>query len=80
MEDYPINIFYSDVDKGYIEDIPDQDACSAFGKTSTDVLKQAQLDKKVWLEAAQVVGNSSPNSITDLPSTEPARKIKRFPL
>jgi len=33
MKYYPINIFYSDADKGYIADIPDLDACSAFGKT-----------------------------------------------
>ena len=49
MKDYHINIFYSDADKGYIADIPDLDACSAFGKTLTDALKQAQLAKKVWL-------------------------------
>jgi predicted RNase H-like HicB family nuclease len=60
MKDYPINIFYGDVDKGYIEDIPDQDACSPFGKTSTDVLKQAQLVKKVWLEAARAAVKSIP--------------------
>ena len=39
MKDYHINIFYSDADKGYIADIPDLDACSAFGKTPTDALK-----------------------------------------
>ena len=41
MKDYHINIFYSDADKGYIADFPDLDACSAFGKTLTDALKQA---------------------------------------
>jgi predicted RNase H-like HicB family nuclease len=56
MKDYHINIFYSDADNGYIADIPDLEACSAFRKTPTDALKQAQLAKKVWLEAAQVVG------------------------
>jgi predicted RNase H-like HicB family nuclease len=30
MKDYHINIFYSDTDKGYIADIPDLGACSAF--------------------------------------------------
>jgi hypothetical protein len=33
MKNYHINLFYSDADKGYIADIPDLDACSAFGKT-----------------------------------------------
>ncbi len=31
--DYHINIFYSVLDKGYIADIPDLDACSAFRNT-----------------------------------------------
>ena len=33
MKDYHINIFYSDEDEGYIADVPDLDACSAFGTT-----------------------------------------------
>ena len=31
MKDYHINIFYSEEDNGYIADIPDLVACSAFG-------------------------------------------------
>lgn len=46
MKDYHINIFYSDVDKGYIADIPDLDACSAFGKTPSEALKQAEISKR----------------------------------
>ena len=60
MKDYHINIFYSDADKGYIADIPDLDACSAFLKTQTDALKQAQLAKKLWLEAARAAGKPIP--------------------
>ena len=33
MTDYHINIFFSDEDGGYIADIPDLEACSAFGAT-----------------------------------------------
>ena len=36
MEDYHINIFYSDEDEGFIADIPDLEACSAFGNTAED--------------------------------------------
>ena len=60
MKDYHINIFYSDADKGYIADIPDLEACSAFGETPADALKQAQLAKKVWLEAARVARKPIP--------------------
>ena len=41
MKDCHINIFWSDEDGGYIADIPDLEACSAFGATpagSRDVL------------------------------------------
>ena len=60
MKDYHINIFYSDADKGYIADIPDLDACSAFGKNTTGALKQAQLSKKIWLEAARAARKPIP--------------------
>ena len=33
MSDYHINVFFSEDDGGYIADIPDLDACSAFGET-----------------------------------------------
>jgi predicted RNase H-like HicB family nuclease len=58
--DYRSNIFSSDADKGYIADIPDLEACSAFGKTPTDALKQAQLAKKLSLEAARAAGKPMP--------------------
>ena len=60
MKDYHINISYSEADKGYIADIPDLDACSAFGETPADALKQAQLDKQTWLEAACSTGKPIP--------------------
>jgi predicted RNase H-like HicB family nuclease len=52
MKDYHINIFYSEEDEGYIADIPDLFACSAFGKTPEEALKQVQIAKAAWIEAA----------------------------
>lgn len=52
MKDYHINIFYSDEDDGYVADIPDLEACSAFGRTPAEALQQVELAKKAWLEAA----------------------------
>jgi predicted RNase H-like HicB family nuclease len=60
VKGYHINIFYSEVDKGYIADIPDLEACSAFGKTPADVLKQVQLATSAWLEAARAAGKPIP--------------------
>ena len=50
-KDYHINIFYSEADGGYIADIPDLEACSAYGKTPAAALKQVQLAKRLWLQA-----------------------------
>lgn len=53
MTDYHINIFYSEEDGGYIADIPDLNACSAFGDTAETALKQVQIAKTAWLAAAK---------------------------
>jgi len=53
MKDYHINIFYSEEDGGYIADIPDLEACSAFGETPDDALHQVEIAKDVWLKAAK---------------------------
>jgi predicted RNase H-like HicB family nuclease len=60
MKDYHINIFYSEEDGGYIADIPDLDACSAFGETAEEALREVQLAKQAWLEAARSAGKPIP--------------------
>ena len=60
MTDYHINIFYSDEDGGYIADIPDLDACSAFGKTPQQALEEVERAKTAWLEAARIGGKPIP--------------------
>jgi predicted RNase H-like HicB family nuclease len=53
MKDYHINIFYSEADGGYIADIPDLQACSAFGATPAEALAEVQIAKAAWIEAAK---------------------------
>jgi predicted RNase H-like HicB family nuclease len=53
MKDYHINIFYSEEDGGYIADIPDLTACSAFGETPEEALREVQKAKELWLQAAR---------------------------
>ena len=60
MKDYHINIFYSDEDGGYIADIPDLDACSAFGKAPQQALEDVERAKAAWLEAAKAEGKPIP--------------------
>ena len=60
MKDYHINIFYSEADGGYIADLPDLEACSAFGRTPAEALQEVELAKQAWLEAARQAGKPIP--------------------
>ena len=60
MADYHINIFYSEEDGGYIADIPDLDACSAFGETPEKALAEVKKAKRVWLQTAKKQGKTIP--------------------
>lgn len=60
MRDYHINIFFSEQDGGYIADIPDRDACCAFGATPEDALHEIQIAEQAWLDAARAVGKPIP--------------------
>ena len=60
MSDYLINIFWSDEDGGYIADIPDLVACSAFGASPAEALAQVELAREAWLEAARAQGKPIP--------------------
>ncbi len=60
MQDYHINIFYSEEDQGYIADIPDLKFCSAYGETPEEALQEVLIAKKVWLEVAEEKGKSIP--------------------
>jgi len=60
LKDYHINIFFSDEDDGYIADIPDLRACSAFGETAEAALREVEIAKAAWLEAARQSGKPIP--------------------
>lgn len=60
MKEYRINIFYSEEDGGYIADILDLEACSAFGKTPEEALREVERAKAAWIEAAKEAGKPIP--------------------
>lgn len=60
MSDYHINVFYSDEDGGYIADIPDLEACSAFGEDPNRALAEVLVAKEAWLAAAKQAGRPIP--------------------
>ncbi len=53
MKEYHINLFYSDDDDGWIADIPDLNACSAFGETADEALRAVEVAKEAWLAIAR---------------------------
>jgi predicted RNase H-like HicB family nuclease len=57
---YHNNIFYSEPDGGYIADLPDLEACFAFGETPEDALRELQIAKAAWLTAAKAEGKPIP--------------------
>jgi predicted RNase H-like HicB family nuclease len=60
VRDYHINIFWSDEDDGYIADVPDLEACSAFGSTPAEALAEVERAKSAWLDAARAEGKPIP--------------------
>ena len=60
MKNYHINVFYSEDDGGWIADIPDLEACSAFGETAEEALREVERAKRAWLETARKEGKPVP--------------------
>ncbi len=60
MSDYHINVFYSEEDAAYVADIPDLDACSAFGASPEEALAEVEKAKAAWLAAAREAGKAVP--------------------
>jgi predicted RNase H-like HicB family nuclease len=60
LSDYHINVFYSEADGGYVGDIPDLEACSAFGATPEEALAEVEKAKEAWLAAARAAGKPVP--------------------
>lgn len=68
MKDYEIRVFYSEEDGGYIAEIPDLEACSAFGETPAEALAELEVAKTAWLEAARQEGRYSMEEAPSSPS------------
>ncbi len=60
ISDYHINVFYSEADGGYIADVPDLEACAAFGDTPEQALAEVLRAKDAWLATAADMGLSIP--------------------
>ena len=58
MNRYPIEVFWSEEDGGYIATVPDLPGCSAWGETEADAIREAHEAIAAWLEAAQAAGRA----------------------
>ena len=77
---YPIEIFPSDEDEGFIAVARDLPGCSAFGKTPADAAAEIQHAIKAWQAAAEAANNPIPEP--SQPSAEPlpsGRVLLRIP-
>ena len=60
MTHYPLEIFWSEEDKGFIAEAPDLPGCSAWGATEANAAREAQRAIAAWLEAAGAAGRAIP--------------------
>jgi predicted RNase H-like HicB family nuclease len=60
MLEYHINVFWSEEDEAWIADLPDLPGCSASGETAEEAVREVQVAKDLWLEAAREHGQAIP--------------------
>lgn len=60
MAHYPIEVFWSDEDEGFIAIAPDLPGASAWGKTEAEAIKELRTAMDLWTKAAKKIGNSVP--------------------
>jgi antitoxin HicB len=60
MTHYPLTIFYSEEDAGFIAEVPDLPGCSAWGATEADAAREALDAIAAWSQAARAAGKPVP--------------------
>jgi len=70
---YPVEVFWSDEDGGYIATLPDLPGCSAWGATETEAIAQAHDASAAWIEAAKAAGRTIPELATPPDETNRVR-------
>ena len=62
MSRYPINIFWSEEDEGFIAEAPDLPGCSAWGATEAEAAREIQHAIAAWVRAARSAGKKVPEA------------------
>lgn len=76
MSDYHINVFWSDEDGCYVAAIPDLRGCSAFGDSPEQAVREVQVAKQLWIEAARSKGIAIPEPTYRAPAALGKRLAK----
>lgn len=74
---YPLEVFWSDDDGGYIAIAPDLPGCSAWGETEAEALAEIHHAIDAWLEAAKSAGNPIP--LPTVPGGTSGKFLMRVP-
>lgn len=64
MNPYPLEIFWSEEDRGFIAEVPDLPGCNAFGVTEAEAAAEAQGAITAWLDAAKAASCAIPEFTT----------------
>ena len=57
---YPIQVFWSEADEGFIATAPDLPGCSAYGATQVEAVNEVKDAIAAWIEAMTAAGNPIP--------------------
>ena len=57
---YPIEVFWSDEDAGFIAEVPDLPGCNAWGATQTEAASEVRDAIAAWTQAAKAAGKLVP--------------------
>jgi len=57
---YPLRVFYSEEDEGFIVVAPDLPGCSAFGETPEQAVKESRDAILAWIQACKASGRPVP--------------------
>lgn len=59
---YPIEVFWSDEDEGFIAVAPDLPGASAWGRNEAAAIKELHTVIELWVKAARKMGNPVPKT------------------
>lgn len=74
-EKYPVEVFWSEEDEGFIAIAPDLPGCSAWGETESEALSQLREAESAWINAAKEAGNPIPKASKPAALSEYSGKI-----